>query len=144
MTRDEKLCRHPKADSGEPCQSFASCDECGRCWAHCKHNEEERAAARKKGGHATAQRRSEDEQVVPPGDAPAAPETLEDAVRWASWASLQVATGKLDTSRANSVARLLSEFRKLLEKSESREALEKVEEMRRKLEGADADLEVVE
>lgn len=140
MTERER-CGHPKSEGGDPCQSWPACDDCDRCWIHCPHVEEERAHARKKGG-VNSRKTDNEDQVVPFGDAPEPPETLDDAVRWASWAAMQVAVGGLDTSRANSVARLLKEFRQALEKSESREALEKIEAMRERLEGGG--LEVVE
>lgn len=124
-------------EDGKTCTTdFGLCDCHGQCYTHSPCREDDRQEARSRGGVATARKNRD---VVPLEEAPAAPQTLEDAISWASWAATQVATGQLDTSRANSVARLLSEFRKLLEKSEAREALELVKEMRREMQVEDGE-----
>lgn len=144
MSDDEVCGAVKKAGDGTCPIDFGLCAECGLCFTHCEHREEERKAATHRGGRTTALKRGNGDRSVPLDQAPDPPETLGDAVRWASWASLQVATGGIDTSRANAVARLLKEFRQALEKSESRQALEKIDELRERIEGGDADLEVVE
>lgn len=143
MSDESERCEHVK-DDGERCRVTNSVNpDTGLCYFHDPERREELQRARSKGGHATAAKRADDDRAVPTHDAPDPPETLEDAVEWAAWASVQVATGRLDTSRANAVARLLKEFRQALERSESREALERIEELRERVEGGDADLEVM-
>lgn len=134
-----EVCGAEKDGGGTCSTTFGLCDCHGECFAHSPCREEERQKARSRGGHATAA----GEGSVPPGDVPPAPQTLGDAVRWAAWASRAVVAGDVDTARANAAARLLKEFRQALERSESREALEKVEELRAKIESGDADLEVL-
>lgn len=116
VTRDEKKCGHPKADSGDPCQSFASCDECGKCWAHCEHNEEERAAARRKGGHMTAKKRNEGEGLsadeLPPLTDHEAAEVWTDAIGRAA------ATGRLPANAAQASLRAVREWRESHESGE--------------------------
>lgn len=125
-------CGHPKVDGGDPCGiSWGLCEQCARCWVHCPHRADDLKAAQKRGGKTTARKRGASDSVTFADETPEPPETLADSLLWSAWAAHAVATGKLDTARGNAVAKLLSEFRKTLEKSESRE---KLEEMRQRIE----------
>lgn len=134
MSDDDQTCGARKDDGGNCGTYFGLCSECGRCFAHCEHREDRMARARSRGGYAA----TKGSGTLPPGEVPPPPETLEDAVLWAAWASHAVATGELGTTRANAAARLLKEFRQALERHES---AEKLEEIRRRVEelGDDGD-----
>lgn len=69
--------------------------------------------------------------------------TLEDSLHWIAWAAYAVATGTLDTARANTIAKLMGEFRKHIEKSESREALEEIRRQVAELTGDVPELEAL-
>lgn len=84
------------------------------------HDPQRRDEARRRqvaGGKATAAkskrggRPGSETRVVELADTPgAAPETLEDATRWASWAVVAVATGKIDRATGREVGGLLRAF----------------------------------
>lgn len=120
-------CGHPKVGDGEPCRTaMGLCDECGHCIVHCPHRADQLKRAQQRGGHATARKRGESDTVAHPDETPPPPETLADSLVWSAWAAHAVATGTLNTARGNAVAKLLAEFRKTVEKTESRERLEEI------------------
>lgn len=125
-------CTHRKAD-GTECRAPALLDGSGLCAMHAPHLAEKMRRARTRGGRAAGPRRRPAEriQVALPEEAPPPPQTLEDAVRWASWATHAVTTGRIHPKVAGEVARLLKEFRAALEKR----AIEgELDELRAKLE----------
>lgn len=127
MSDTPKTCARIK-DNGERCGQRLGPDF-DLCLWHDPDRKEEREKVRKRAGSIGG--RSRNGRALPPDETPGPLETLQDAVRWAAWAARAVATGDLDTSRGNTVAKLLKEFRAALEKSESRE---KLEEIRRRVE----------
>lgn len=139
-----EACEHPKVSDGQPCQNtMGLCPKCGHCIAHCEHRADELKEAQRRGGRTTARKRGDSERVALPDEAPAPPETLEDSLHWIAWAAYAVATGTLDTARANTIAKLMSEFRKHIEKSESREALEEIRRQVAELTGDVPELEAL-
>lgn len=118
--------------AGDPCGSWPFCDRCGCCYVHCSHVEEERAEARRRGGLTTAQKAAEEDPVVPLGEAPRAPESMEDAAQWAAWAAHRCATGQLGNTRARSIASLLDTFRRCVERGDARAQLEETIEQLKK------------
>lgn len=134
---DSERCGAPKND-GQPCGvTFGLCECHGRCFTHAPCREAERDAARRRG----ADRTNRPDGSLPPGEVPPPPENLRDAVVWAAWASHAVATGDLDTARANSTARLLKEFRNALERGEARAGFEETRRKLEELHGDGPDLE---
>lgn len=108
-------CSFPKAD-GSPCSVEAPLYADGGCLWHSQDPEakRKRAAARSNGGKASRKRtaRTVDADAVPGGP----PETLEDAVAWASWATFAVATGQIDARTSQEIVRAAKETRLGLEK----------------------------
>lgn len=136
---DAERCGHPKDDGAACGTAFGLCPDCGWCFTHCEHREEARTAARRKG----AERTNRPDGALLPEEMPPPLKSLEDAAVWAAWASYVVATGTMDPTRGNTVARLLKEFRTA---SERVEAKADYEETRRKLEeryGDGPDLEAL-
>lgn len=98
---------------GSPCPiDFGLSAGTGMCWHHDPAREEQRRRARSRGGHVAAERNRRE-----PVDVPAAPETIEDAVRISSWATHAVLSGAIDVRVAREAANLLREFRSGVEKA---------------------------
>ena len=68
-------------------------------------------------------------RTLPPGRCPPPPETCEDAVKWSSWATMQVATGQLDARTAREIAGLLRVFVAAVSKSELEKRIRDLEKM---------------
>lgn len=125
----DERCGYEK-DDGEQCRSHIGlCDECGHCIAHCPHREETAQQARSKGGKRKAEKaRDSKYRTVSDDQAPPPPESLEDAVHWASWATWAVATGQIDGKTAHEVGYLLRAYMKSLDKVELGDRVEELEE----------------
>lgn len=140
-------CGHP-TKGGDPCPTpIALCSSCGRCRSHCRYDEacdydaEDVRASRAKGAKRKAEKARDDGmRTVMPDDAPPPPESLDDAVLWASWAIAAVATGRIDGRTAHEVGYLLRAYMKGLDKAELGERVEELEsklaELRRQDMGA--------
>jgi hypothetical protein len=87
----------------------------GLCVQHDPARVAERAAMRSAGGHAAkvAKVRA---HAADPSIVPAAPKTIEDAEKFASWLTHAVCTGKIDARTAHEAAVCLREFRGASEK----------------------------
>lgn len=128
-------CGHP-TKSGEPCPTpIALCSKCGRCLSHCEYgegcdyDEAEVRDARRRGAKAKAEKaRDSKTRTVLPEEAPAPPETLEDAVTWTSWATWAVATGTIDARTAHEIGYLTRALQRGLEKLEMDERVQELEE----------------
>jgi len=136
---DEKRCAGTTKDGSRCGQKV------GKNYTYCIFHDPERKdelqEMRKRAGAVAG--RSRKGRAVPPDETPPPPESLADSLVWAAWAARAVATGDLDTSRGNSIARLLSEFRKALEKHESAEKLEEIRRAVKEVTGEEPDLEVL-
>lgn len=102
-------CSAARAD-GSPCRVRTGLDESGRCIWHSQDPERQRIAeaSRKRGGMATARRHR---RTVNAAETPGLLETMQDAVRWASWLAHATATGTIDPKTSREVATALREFR---------------------------------
>jgi hypothetical protein len=104
--------------SGEPCTSTLGLSAAGLCLNH----DPERAAAareiRAAGGRATgaAKRAAKETRLTAPDDVPAAPRTLDDAVRYFAYLTHAVASGKMDARAAHEAAYSLNGFKAAVEK----------------------------
>jgi len=124
-------CVAKKAD-GSRCQIQSGLSERGLCLWHDEHRKVEAARARRRGGVTAGRRKRENRiRTVEAGQAPPPPESLEDAVEWASWATHAVATGLIDSRTAHEVGYLLNALRGALEKAH---IAEEVRELREQLE----------
>lgn len=109
-------CEHIKPANGERCGvqggSVQATDAGLLCLWHDPNRKEEADRARKKGGKRNRIR----VRTVDPGETPPAPKTLEDVVRWASWATYAVATGEIDSRTAHEIGYLCNALERSLEK----------------------------
>jgi hypothetical protein len=101
----------------------------GKCIMHDPERLAARQALQAAGGKAAGvvHRRA---KAADPAIVPAAPKTLEDAVKWSSWAMHAIASGELDARTGHEVGYLVARFTEALNK---RDLLRKVEELERKL-----------
>lgn len=133
---DKERCEHPKEDGEGPCPNpIGLCRNCGHCRTHCDYapecdyDEDEVRASRSKGAKRKAEKaRDSKYRTVLDDEAPPPPESLEDAVQWASWATWAVATGKIDGRTAHEVGYLLRAYMKSLDKVELGERVQELEE----------------
>ena len=93
-----KRCEHVKAD-GEQCGSDVG-PGFSRCIWHDPVRQEEARAARRRGAAATNAKKRPKYRTASKGSVPRRPETIEDAIEWASWAVWAVATGEVDARTA--------------------------------------------
>lgn len=104
--------------SGDRCKVEWNLSEDGLCYFHDPLRAVERAGAQKKGQRRSASsRRSGRPVTVSPEEAPPPPETVEDAVIWASWAVHAVATGRIDAKTSHEIAYGLNALQRALEKT---------------------------
>lgn len=108
----------------------------GRCWHHDPERAKSRKRARAQGGRTTSSmQRARWSRTVSPDEVMEDPQTVADAVRWASWLPRAIATGEIDKATGREINSSLKTFVALYEKSE----LEgEVAELRRKLEALNA------
>lgn len=104
----------------------------GLCVWHDPKRRAEAAAMRKRGGRATANR-----STVGPDDLPGGPpESFDDIVRWASWATWAVSQGLIDVRTSREVSTMLTTLRYALEKrdveTELKELRKEYEKLKRK------------
>jgi hypothetical protein len=110
---------------GERCKvDFGVDPESGLCWHHDPKRADERRRAASQGGHSTAAiQRGNRRRTALAEDVPPEPQTVEDAIKWASWAVRAVATGVIDVRTAHEVGYVLRAFldgRKHLDSVDSR------------------------
>ncbi len=87
---------------------------------------------RQAGGQATAvSRRSA--RAASPANVPRAPQTLQDAVAWSSWAMRAVAVGEIDARTGHEIGYLVNVFKAAVEK---RDLQREIEELRAELAAA--------
>jgi hypothetical protein len=97
----------------------------GLCAAHRGADVRERLAeAGRKGGSVP---RMKGEPLTPPTEHQ--PATADDAVLWAGWCAMQVATGRLDSKAADVVNRSLAQLLNALDKADLQARLDKVEKL---------------
>lgn len=107
-----ETCRHIK-DDGERCGMANFDPATGLCVWHDPARKEQAAKMRHRGGKESGARvkaRKPAVRVVSPEDAPKPPETLEDALAWASWAVWAVTTGTIDARTGHEVGYILRGF----------------------------------
>lgn len=120
-------CGYQKGD-GELCRvDFALCDCHGQCFHHAPCCAEKRKEARKRGGK-NAHGGKKGVRTVPVGDAPDPPESLEDAVVWASWATYAVATGQIDARTGHEIGYLIRALQDGLKAVDMEARVEELEE----------------
>lgn len=103
--------------AGQPCRVSMNLSAGGLCLAHDPERREAARQTRIAGGVAAGQARRERRAKLPPAsDVPKVMRTLDDAVRWSSWAADQVARGSMDARSAHEIAVLVREFRQTVEK----------------------------
>lgn len=83
------------------------------------------ASARKRGGKASAKKKLEGRiRTVSASEAPDPPKTLEDIAAWLGWATHSVATGALDARTADTIGKLLTALRGVIEKTSLADEIE--------------------
>ena len=111
--------------NGQRCRIRSGlCPGCGCCLWHCEHRRPEAAAARKRGAKATASVTASRSvargrvRVLPDDQLPTSgpPANLDDLCAWASWLSVEIATGRVDAITGREVCRALGVLRGGLEK----------------------------
>jgi hypothetical protein len=116
-------CKFIKSN-GERCRSTVGLSQTNQlCFAHDPARAVARRISQQQGAIAANAKRT-GHVTVRHGQAPPAPETMEDCARWAAWAAVQVAEGALDPRTASVLSNLLNSFRSALERHESRALLE--------------------
>lgn len=114
---------------GSPCRSTLGLSEAGFCLVHDPLRAEEALAVRQAGGRASAVAKRSKKAALPK-DVPPAPRTLEDAVRWSSWAMHAVACGRIDGRVGHEIGYLVNAFKAAVEK---RDLLTEIEHLRAEL-----------
>jgi hypothetical protein len=99
------------------------------CLWHDPERTEQATKARRKAGMASSGR-AINARVVLPDDAPAMPATVDDAARFAAWATWAVTVGKIDARTGQAIGYLVNAFRGARQQAE---LLEEIEAMRREL-----------
>ena len=87
---------------------------------------------RQAGGRATAGSKRTARAALP-ANVPRAPETLQDAVAWSSWAMRAVAVGEIDARTGHEIGYLVNTFKAAVEK---RDLQREIEELRAELAAA--------
>ena len=119
---------------GEPCGAELGLGESGLCRLHDPERAAEVLAMRQAGGRGRAGfRRTADPEL--PANVPRAPETLEDAVAWSSWAMHAVAVGEIDARTGHEIGYLVNAFKAAVEK---RDLQREIEALRAELAAASA------
>ena len=117
---------------GEACGSSLGLCESGLCRFHDPELAAEVLAMRQAGGRATAGSRRTARAALP-ANVPRAPETLQDAVAWSSWAMRAVAVGEIDARTGHEIGYLVNAFKAAVEK---RDLQREIEELRAELAAA--------
>lgn len=122
-------CTAVKGD-GERCNVRAGIGPSGLCVWHDPNRAVEAAAMRSRGGSFPRGK------TVVPEDLPGGPpETLEDVILWASWATVAVATGRIDARTSREISSMLTTLRFALERRDLKRQVEaltrQVEALRR-------------
>lgn len=126
-------CPHVK-DSGERCGvDFGLNPSTGLCFTHDPERRAEREEAWKRGGKTSGGHNKAKTRTAHEEDAPAPPETVADAVRWASWATWAVSVGKIDRGTGRDIGYLVRTFLKGLEKTAVADEVEEIRKMLRTL-----------
>jgi hypothetical protein len=103
-------CSYVKS-SGSRCKVDFGLSEDGHCWHHDPAKAAARRRARERGGAVTASKsRKLKMRTALEDEVPAAPQTVEDAIAWASWAVTAVATGKIDARTGHEIGYVLRAF----------------------------------
>jgi hypothetical protein len=127
-------CKGTKVD-GSRCGATLGLAANGLCLHHDPDRAERALEVVRAGGAASGLRRRADREgrreQLPRGMPRRRPRTLDDALRWASWATYAVACGDIDVRRAREVAGLVKEFRSTLER---RDMAREVADLRAELE----------
>jgi len=110
----EPTCRGVIKD-GTRCRTTFGLSEDGLCFSHDPLRAVELAAAQRARSDASGKRKRELRESLPPG-MPKAPKTLDDAVKWSSWALHAVASGIISDRTAHECAVLVTAFRGALDK----------------------------
>jgi hypothetical protein len=117
-------CRGLNVD-GSPCTCpTALVRASGFCFAHDPALEQQRAVARLRGGTALARKHALRRGLDPDELGPLA--TPEDAQRWAETIGRAVLTNRVTASQASAARGVLSEWRASQQRSEDRDALERI------------------
>lgn len=129
-------CEYVK-DDGERCRLDSGLEMYEgelRCLWHDPNRREKAMAARRRGGKAS--RSGGGSKTVNPYDAPQPPQSLKDAVEWASWVTWAVTVGELDVQVSYAAMNALRTFIKASEKVDTADLWTEVEALREKLEEA--------
>lgn len=112
-------CKAIRSD-GEQCRvGFGLNVKNGLCWHHDPERARSRHRARSQGGRTTSGiQQSRWSRTVPPHRAMGKPETVADAVEWAKWLTLAIATGEVDKATGREINASLKTFVSLYEKAE--------------------------
>jgi hypothetical protein len=104
-------------DDGTRCQVSNGLSDAGLCIWHDPERRQQVAEMRSKGARtANPKRAKHTARTVSAEDAPPAPESLEDCVRWSSWLTVAVTTGVLDARTTKEAVQAIRELRASLEK----------------------------
>ena len=118
---------------GMPCGSKLNLSpENGRCLFHDESRAAEARETSQAGGRASAVAKRA-RRTADPDDVPAPPKTLEDAVRWSSWAMHAVACGRIDARTGHEIGYLVNAFKAAVEK---RDLERQIQELRAELAAA--------
>lgn len=114
---DDVRCGAPKA-SGETCRvSIGLSPTNGRCIVHDPDRIEEARQRRSLGGKASNEARRKARAALPE-NVPAAPRTLEDAGRIASWITRATLIGEIDARTSEAATKAVRQFQLTIEKKE--------------------------
>lgn len=106
-------------NDGEQCTvDFGLNPANGRCWHHDPERAKSRNRARAQGGRTTSSlQRARWSRTVSPDEVMEEPQTVADAVRWASWLPRAIATGEIDKATGREINSSLKTFVALHEMS---------------------------
>ena len=113
--------------AGKPCRSAISLStETGLCRVHDPARAKQVLEMRRAGARAKGEAVRRTRAALPEG-VPRAPETLQDAVDWSSWAIRAVATGEIAPRVGHEIGYLVNAFKSAVEK---RDLLHEIEKLR--------------
>src|SRR6266536_941870 len=130
---DPRRCTFVRSDGSRCRGAFGLRD--GRCVVHDPDRREQAQAARQAGGAATAlvaTQRSGKYRVATPEQLPTRrpPKSVDDVVRWSSWAAWAVTTGLIDPGTSRELNRSLGTLKEALSK---RDLLRRIRDLEAKL-----------
>lgn len=107
-----------RTKSGANCRTSLNLGASGLCLQHDPARAAERQAVHAAGGKATAARKRERRAAAGPRDIPAAPKSLDDAVRISAWITHATLQGEIDVRVSEAATKAIRQFQLCVEKRE--------------------------